>query len=193
MSDAYERVTWRGHKFDRRTVAAIREVEKRLGKRVSIMQGSYNSSVGASAGTHSGGGAIDWWVTGVDPNAATRVARNVGWADWWRKPLYDSNGNRIWGDHQHGILLGHKTASTDAQWQMSEYRAGRSGLSSQGPDPQPYRPDPIPVFDYAAWKAEQRLRDRVRQLTNDILALKDRVAAKTEARKRLLAELENKH
>lgn len=190
MSDAYERVTWRGRTFDKRTVAAIRELERRLGKRVTIYQGPYSSSVGASAGTHSGGGAVDWWVTGVDPNKATRVARNVGWADWWRKPLYDSDGNRIWGDHHHGILLNHKTASDGAKWQMMAYRGGRSGLASNGSDPQPYRPNPIPVFDYAQWKKDRRRRHKVRELTNDILALKDRLAAKTKKRKRLLAELE---
>jgi hypothetical protein len=180
MSDAYERVTWRGHKFDRRTVAAIKELEKRLGKRINIYQGSYNTSVNASGGTHAGGGAVDWWVSGVDQNRATRIARQVGFADWWRKP---SQGD--WNDHHHSILLGHLSASDNAVLQMQNYRAGGDGLWPlvSGDDPQPYRPDPIVVFDYAAWKREQYLRDRIRELTNDILTLVDR-------RKNLRVELE---
>lgn len=171
MSDPYERIRWRGHRFDRRTKAAILALEDRLDRRVTIYQGSYSTSVGASAGSHDGGGAVDLWVSGIDANTVTRAARNVGWAMWWRTPRQGD-----WGNHQHGILRRHSTASSFAKAQASNFDEGGDGLGSllPGDDPQPYRPDPLVTFDYRAWTKAQNLRSRLRHLARDIAALRDR-------------------
>lgn len=171
MSDAYTRRTWRGHRFDNRTIAAVKALEDSLRRRVTIYQGSYSTAVGASGSTHAGGGAIDFWVSGMSPDEVTRKARRVGWADWHRRPEQGP-----WADHQHAGLLGHLTASTDLKLQMGDYRHGGNGLwpLTGGDDPQPYRPDPQPEFSYVQWRRERRLRDRLRHLARDIAALKDR-------------------
>lgn len=179
MSDAYKRVTWRSHRFDKRTVAAIKALEDALGRRVTIYQGSYTSAVAVSGSTHEGGGALDFWVPGISADSVTRKARQVGWACWWRKPEQGP-----WGDHQHAGLLDHLTASADLKLQMGNYRHGGDGLwpLEAGDDPQPYRPDPQPIFSYVQWRRQRRLRDRLRHLARDIAALKDR-------RKKIAAQL----
>ena len=173
----YLRLNWRGHRFDYRTVAALKETEHRLGKTLSIFQGSYSTSVGASAGTHDGGGAADVWCDGVDPDHVVRVMRNVGWAAWHRTPAQGP-----WQAHIHAILAEHETCSTLAAWQVGSYLGGGTGLSSGGPDPDPYRPDPPVVFHYWVWVKEQNLRSRLAQLGRSIKALRKR---RKDARRQL--------
>jgi hypothetical protein len=162
----YEKVRWRQKTWDYRTKAAVMEAEKRLKKTVMIYQGSYNGGVSASGGTHDGGGAIDCWVYNVDPNTVTRVFRNIGWADWWRKA---SQGP--WNDHQHGILRGHKTASISAKDQVTGpngYDNGGDGLANTVGDAQPYRPKPPVEFAYAAWVKERELATKQRKVSRKI-------------------------
>lgn len=165
----YDRIQRRGHSWDRRTWAAVLELEHRLGERVVIFQGSYNPGVGASAGTHDGGGAIDFWVPGRSANEVTREARKVGWACWWRKP---SQGP--WVDHQHAILRGHDTAAPLAKSQCLSYDQGGTGLASGGADPQPWRPSEPVRFSYAKWRREQNLRSRIARLSRAIRGLRKR-------------------
>lgn len=181
MSDKqYQRVTWRGHRFDRRTVAAIKDVEARLGARVTIFQGSYHPGVGLSSGTHDGGGAVDLWVTGVPPDRVTRTMRQVGWAAWWRTPQQGD-----WPHHQHAILRGHDTASPAAKDQVTGpngYDNGGDGLALTSGDAQPFRPDPPVRFSYHQWVRRQTLRAKLRSLSRTIASLKDR---RKSTRKRL--------
>jgi hypothetical protein len=58
----YQRITWRGKRFNRRTVDMIKWAEEKAGFKFVIGQGSYNTGVSASAGTHDGGGAADFSV-----------------------------------------------------------------------------------------------------------------------------------
>lgn len=171
MSDPYKRRSWRSHKFDNRTIAAIRALEDRLGRRVTIYQGSYSTSVGASGSTHAGGGAVDLWVPGMDADSVTRAARRIGWACWWRTP---SQGD--WSDHQHAILRGHVTASPDAKLQVGDFDNRGDGLwpLTGHDDPQPYRPVREVTFNYRAWVKQRTLLARIRHLGRDIAALKDR-------------------
>lgn len=187
---AYDKVKWRGKTWDYRTKAAVMELERQLNKTVLIYQGSYNTGVTASGTTHHGGGAIDGWVSGVDPNKVTRVARNIGWAMWWRKA---SQGP--WNEHQHGILRGHKTASYMAKQQVvgySGYDNGGDGLAGTTGDAQPYRPDPPVTFDYSKWKRQElkrleletKIQRTKRQLTEKrrdirhLLSIKRRLVAR---------------
>lgn len=123
MAKPYKVVWWRGGNFDVFTKRAIRDVERRLGYPVHITQGSYNTSVGASGGTHGGGGAVDTY-----PRKATeyRVWRRAGWFTW---PRFPSQGP--WARHDHGILPTNKKLSAAALNQVAEYRAGRNGLVSR--------------------------------------------------------------
>ncbi len=167
----YKRIQWRGHTFDRRTQAAILALEDRINRKVGIYQGSYSTAVGASGSTHAGGGAVDLWVPGMDPEAVVKAARKIGWAMWYR-PAGPS-----WGDHCHGILRAHQTASPDAKLQVTDYDNRGDGLwpLTGHDDPQPYRPVDAPVrFSYTEWLRTRRLRDRIRHFTRTIASLKGR-------------------
>lgn len=141
--DRYDKTTHDGRTVDKFTKAALVEAERRLGYPLSIVQGSYNSGVGASAGTHDGGGAVD--LLAWDYQKKVRVLRDVGFAAWYRPTIPG-----LWGAHIHAILLGNERASSGAKSQMTSYRAGRDGLKYNRVDPNPYRPDPIPIFRYNA-------------------------------------------
>lgn len=103
-----------------------------LDGQIVIYQQSYNTSVNASAGTHSGGGAIDTARYGSD--AELTIWRESGVAYWPR-------GDDLYGDgmdpHCHGIVCGCPHLSSAAADQVDDYRAGRNGLANNGPDPGP--------------------------------------------------------
>lgn len=129
------RVVWRGATFDERTRDMLVEVDKLVGPDVPIRptQGSYSNSVGASAGTHSGGGAVDLSVRDV-PNAdclkIVRALRTVGFAAWIREP---SEGD--WPRHIHAIAIGCKDLAPSAAKQVTVYKLRKNGLANNGPDP----------------------------------------------------------
>jgi hypothetical protein len=113
---------FRGKKLNQRTIGMLLNAEKILGAAFHITQGSYSTSVAASGGTHSGGGAMDTngprgW------NTAVSALRRSGFASWHRTP---SQGP--WGHHIHSIALGDPTASRSAKNQMAAYRRGGDGL-----------------------------------------------------------------
>jgi hypothetical protein len=137
---AYEIVTYHGHRFDRMTVQALQEMERRLGYELSIAQGSYNHGVGASAGTHDGGGAVD--LAPADAAHKVRVGREVGFAMWERQPIPG-----LWPHHVHGILLGNQKVSPAAFRQTIAYRNRRDGLAGNRMD-NTYHPSPIRNYVY---------------------------------------------
>lgn len=127
---AMTRVTYRGKKMNTRTRDMLLAAENILGYQLNVIQGSYNSGVGASAGTHDGGGALDVWGKGGS-HVSTEVAalRKVGFAAWGRTP---SQGN--WGYHIHAIAIGDAELSRGARNQVTSYKNGRNGLASNGKD-----------------------------------------------------------
>lgn len=133
------RVTRDGKTLNRRTLDMLERAEARLGFNLWVMQGSYNSSVGASAGTHDGGGAIDVAPTS-NPREVVRQLRLCGFAAWYRTP---SQGP--WTAHIHAIAIGDPELSSGARAQVSDYYNGRNGLASGGADDGP-RVRPIPVW-----------------------------------------------
>lgn len=79
-------------------------------------------SAAASAGTHSGGGAIDMQrLTG----AQRQVARNMGAASWGRGPAQGMI------HHEHMVLIG-CPHNGPARYQVAAYKAGFSGLGLNG-------------------------------------------------------------
>lgn len=127
-------VTWRGAKFDEQTRDMLVELDKLVGPNVQIRptQGSYSTAVGASAGTHAGGGAVDLSVAKLNAFQVQLVvflARRVGFAAWHRTP---SEGP--WVAHIHMINKTARDAAPAAKRQVSAYRAGKNGLASGKPD-----------------------------------------------------------
>ena len=138
------KVTFRGFTFDTRTVAMIRWAEKRARFRFTIAQGSYNTGgVAASAGTHDGGGAVDFSVRDIDAEQRVimlRALKDAGFAAWYRKPRAG-----VWGAHIHAVAIGCKDLAPLARRQVEAFDDGRDGLAGNGPD-KTYRPDPKVQF-----------------------------------------------
>lgn len=139
--NAYDIVLHDGHRVDRITDAALKEVERRLGYELTILQGSYNAGgVGASSGTHDGGGAVD--LAPWDWQNKVHAMRAVGFAAWHRPAIHG-----LWVEHIHCILIGNAKLSPSAAQQVEQYRNHRDGLAGQGPD-NTWHPSPIPVFHW---------------------------------------------
>lgn len=128
----YARVTYGGRTVNKRTREMLERAEVKLnrnGQDLPLAQGSYSSSVGASAGTHSGGGAVD--ILSGDWNIA-KALREVGFAAWVRTP---SEGP--WGYHIHAVAIGDREMSSAARNQVAAYFAGRNALANNRADSAP--------------------------------------------------------
>jgi len=169
--EAYDRCRWRNYKFNYRTKAAVMELESRLGVPVTVLQGSYNAgAVGASGGTHDGGGAVDIMVWGLDPRVVENRARRIGFA-LWHRPKLVVNGKLIWDEHYHGILMADKEMSPAAKWQIDEYlnTPGGDGLTGNNADANQFHP--VKFFKYKAWLRKRTLRNRIASATRRIQGL----------------------
>lgn len=134
---AMKRVYFRGRVLNQRTVDMVKRLEFNLLHTLTITQGSYNrGGVAQSAGTHDGGGAVDFWTSGLTEKQKRRVvaeARRVGFAWWLRRRLPGH-----WNEHFHGIALDDPEASYGARRQMVAFRNRRNGLANNGPDDGPW-------------------------------------------------------
>lgn len=139
------KVTFRGHTFDARTVEMIKYAEKLAGFQFKISQGSYNTGgVSASAGTHDGGGAVDFSLRLVTPakrGKMVRALKDTGFAAWHRPTRLN-----LWTAHVHAIAIGCPDLSSVAARQVTSYDAHRDGLASNAIDPT-YRPTPAVRFN----------------------------------------------
>jgi peptidoglycan hydrolase-like protein with peptidoglycan-binding domain len=132
---AGSRVTYRSRTVDTRTRAMLQAAQSRAGRSVTLTQGSYSGGVGASKGTHDGGGAADISVSGMSSATRTAVVRSlreVGFAAWYRPAIPG-----VWGQHIHAIAVSDPDLSTEAQAQVGDYYLGRDGLAGHGPDTGP--------------------------------------------------------
>lgn len=137
MLRAYDRVTFRGHKFNRRTKRMILWAEKKAGFQFPIAQGSFNKGgVGASAGTHDGS-AVDFGMAGIGPKRrliALKYLKLAGFAAWLRT---SADG---FSPHIHAIPFADKQVSPGAADQRRSFDAGRNGLANNARDRNPWRP-----------------------------------------------------
>lgn len=130
-ADPYERVVVDGRVLDALTLGAIKRAEKILGRRIPIVQGSYNAGgVKASAGTHDAGGVFDTIAGGHDE--AVTALRAVGFAAWYRPTIPG-----LWSAHVHAVLIGHGRLAPAAARQVQAYLARRDGLVSNAVDTDP--------------------------------------------------------
>lgn len=180
MSTTYpgplHRPSWRGRtNVDALTILAIEAAEKRAGFTFSVTQGSYQNTVAASAGTHSGGGVVDLSSRYLSParKAAMVLAlREVGFAAWLRTPAQGP-----WVEHVHAVLAGHPLLSTQAAAQVRDYSAGLNGLANRGRDDGP-RVSPIPVF---AWPTPPKeLPKRVTRYLSETVSIRKAITAEVK-------------
>lgn len=149
--EPYAKTTQRnGKTLDQLTHYALMAVEHRLGYdlgSLTVVQGSYNrGGVGASAGTHDGGGAVD--LTPVEWQHKVHAMRAVGFAAWHRPAIPG-----LWSEHVHAVLIGNAKLSPAAKAQVDDYRHHRNGLADHAPDAT-WHPDPIPVFRMPVYRME---------------------------------------
>jgi len=134
--------------LNQRTLAMLAHAQQLYGGEIdltgyAITQGSYNRSVEASFGTHSGGGAVDlsvlqrgtYTVLWDDIEPLIHALRAAGFAAWLREygELYQDSPIHI-----HAIAIGDQELSPAAQEQLTGeagYFRGFSGLpvSMYGP------------------------------------------------------------
>lgn len=125
--DRYDKVKHDGKTVDKYTDYNLHLAEERLGYELSIVQGSYNKGVAASAGTHDGGGCVD--LKPWDWQNKVRVLRELGFAAWYRP--YRKG---VWPAHIHAVLIGNAKLAPLAKQQVQAYKNGRDGLAGNGRD-----------------------------------------------------------
>lgn len=132
----YRIVNFRGVKVDVRTRVMVERAEsymKKMGinSKLSLSQGSFNTGVGASAGTHDGGGALDIRIGNFSSKTADNVVKALRMAGFaaWRRGVNDS-----FSPHIHAIAIGDKKAAPLAKRQVQEYLRGGDGLSGSRKD-----------------------------------------------------------
>lgn len=123
---------------------------------MEVSQGSWHHG-SLSGSTHDGGGAFDLRVNKIpeDRLESLVVALRVrcGGPAWARTEKHGWTK----GDHIHVIVRDEADLSSGAKWQVSEYDAGRNGLSGGGPDYHA-RPAWVP-FVYPPMKDKIELED----------------------------------
>lgn len=131
------KVTVDGKTVNQRTADMLATAEGRAWWDLKLTQGSYNTGVDASAGTHDGGGAIDISVDGMTAENRTNVVRalrEVGFAAWERTPAQGFE------PHIHAVAVSDTDLSTAARQQVGDYYEGRNGLASGAADDGPQVP-----------------------------------------------------
>lgn len=130
-ADPYEKVVVDGKVLDALTVGAIARAESILGRKIPIVQGSYNAGgVVASAGTHDAGGVFD--TSALDHDEVVTALRAVGFAAWYRPAIPN-----LWRAHVHAVLIGHGRLAPSAARQVQAYLGRRDGLVSNRVDADP--------------------------------------------------------
>ena len=151
-----ERISYRGVTLSRRTAAAFAFAEKKAGLKgkVIITQGSW-SNASASAGTHTGAGALDCSVpnlTEEQRKGLVLALKSSGFAAWYRKPIPG-----LWPAHIHALDISsydHGMAA-GAQAQVRSFDDHRDGLKGDAWDAT-FRPDPPVRFNYRLGRPVKR-------------------------------------
>lgn len=154
-------------KTSERTAALLDKTKYRLhkrgkGEKLVIIQGSFNTSVDASAGTHDKDAVLDVRIDGMDWYQAQRFLRELGWAAWVRTPAQG------FSYHIHMVAL----PKFKLRWvapvgeyvpgQVNDYYNHEDGLAGGGHD-STWFPEHIrrTIFNYRVWKAEETLRKQI--------------------------------
>lgn len=127
----YGRVGYGGKTVNKRTREMLRLAAHWAGVAINLTQGSYNSGVSASAGTHDGGGVVDISVSGWSSGTRTAVVlalRKAGFAAWLRTPAQG------FSYHIHACAIGDREMASKAKSQVQSYFNGRNGLANNGAD-----------------------------------------------------------
>ena len=194
MSDPNEKIRYRSDGMygqaiymGRRTAAHLDWTRERLaaeypGHDIVIIQGAFNTSVSASAGTHDYDACLDVYIPGWSFTDMQAFLRRKLWGAFYRYPP-------LFGYHIHMISLGYGTArvGTYIPGQVSDYYSHRTGLVGHYSDSS-WHPDPITVFDYPAYERGRLEADM--PTTEELLSAK--LGKNATVRDALLAALDTK-
>lgn len=139
-SHDYTRTSYGGKTVNTRTKVMLQRAAAIRGKGFTLTQGSYNKGVGASAGTHDGGGVVDISVSGLsaaERSVAAMSLRKAGFFAWTRTP---AQGFQY---HIHAVAIGDKQLAPAARSQITQGFQDRNGLANHGKDT---APDPFPKW-----------------------------------------------
>lgn len=147
--EQYRRVMFHGQPVTIRQRQALVAVELDLGMEFVVPQGSWQPQTTYSGRTHTGAGVVDLWLPRMDDERwfrhALNTVKNVGrQAAFGRGPL---DGMPY---HFHVCDLDTAGMSTDAAWQVAQWRERNNGLSNGAPDRYPHRPEPVRKWRYRA-------------------------------------------
>jgi hypothetical protein len=133
--------TYGGKRVNTRTRQMLQAADNLLPNwNFSLTQGSYNpGGVGASAGTHDGGGVVDISVGGLTATQRwqqVKALRTVGFAAWLRTP------EQGFSYHIHAVAISdtdiwQKDGGHVARDQVCDYYIGKNGLASHAADNTP--------------------------------------------------------
>lgn len=132
------RTTWGGRTVNKRSAVLLDRAVQIAGFSWTLTQGSYNTGVAASAGTHDKGGCVDvnvsnWSFAKIEQ--CVQAMRKAGWAAWYRNGDYSRGG--FDGPHIHAVDVGNSDTASLAKSQVQSYFNGGTGLASNGADTDP--------------------------------------------------------
>jgi hypothetical protein len=160
-------IVWRGRRLNARTILMLQSAERHLGgERMVITQGSFNTTVEASKGTHDRGGVFDVSVrVGAPINKKLRALRRAGFAAWHRTPDQFKKEEHV-PEHIHAVSLFDNNLAANAKKQKTSFLAvpPGNGLASGGADDGPQVPRPAKP---TLVKQTVRRRDILLGKTND--------------------------
>jgi peptidoglycan hydrolase-like protein with peptidoglycan-binding domain len=147
----YHHVNFRGVTVNKRTEEMLKRAEYIMQHKyghtnfhMELSQGSYHQGVGASAGTHDGGGTVDVRTRGhsrAEVDDMVKAMRQAGFAAWSR-----GRGHDNFAPHIHAVALGDRDTSASARSQIPDYAAGRNGLANNARDPDANLGRPVPAW-----------------------------------------------
>lgn len=130
---ASDEVYYQKKPLDRLTYERLRSLNKLVrsaefgGEKADITLVQGIGGAGASAGTHTTGGAYD--ITAHNQRNRCYGGRLLGGTDSFRPTL-----RGVWTEHIHAVTAGAGYAARLARQQVTSYWAGRNGLANNGPD-----------------------------------------------------------
>lgn len=156
-----QRVQYDGHTVTVRTRDALLYAERlwqqrgRHHKKIRLAQGSFSSSVAASANSHKGDAVVDVRTAGVgldakETRALLRALRDAGFACWIRD---DRDGMP---PHIHACLIADPEMDPSSKAQCVDYDKGLNGLRNRGKDRNIYRHKPKIRFSWRQGKPVPR-------------------------------------
>ena len=153
------------------TITRLAAAKGLIKQQIDVTQGSYSTSVSASASTHAGGGVLDVRVTG---RALDTLLEECGIAAYERT---EADG---FTPHSHILWIGCPHLHSSAAAQVTSWKNKRNGLRSNALDRDTTRPSPIRDWKQGlAWAKQQLaiLEDDMPLTTSEIDAIATRVSA----------------